>query len=174
MRSRPERTSTTSWDHQAMSFRPELIAARALVAGEGNLQKGHARRCKCGFDPGRDIAIELQPSNSTSLAISKQEIMLTPNTRSVPSSRRSRCRGWSIWSSNPPNPNVGIQQNHGGASHSSVATGSKGSWNSSTEPRRLPPGTESVPIVFETTNTPTSWPGSNGSPFRTSSRAPRQ
>jgi len=122
-----------------MSFRPELIAARALVAGEGNLQKGHARRCKCGFDPGRDIAIELQPSNSTSLAISQQEIMLTPNTRSVPSSRRSRCRGWSIWSSNPPNPNVGIQQNHGGASHSSVATGSKGSWNSSTEPAKTSP-----------------------------------
>ena len=158
-----------------MSFRPELIAARALVAGEGNLQKGHARRCKCGFDPGRDIAIELQLSNSTSLAISKQEIMLTPNTRSVPSSRRSRCRGWSL-------SGRATHQTQMWVSSRITAARPIPRWQQVPRahgtrvpnPRRLPPGTESVPIVFETTNTPTRWPGLDGSPFRTSSRAPRQ
>ena len=63
----------------------------------------------------------------------------------------------------------GIQQNHCKASQSWPATGSNGSWYSRTESRRL-----RFPVVvdaaaFETTNTSTGWPGSNGRSSRTSS-----
>jgi hypothetical protein len=75
----------------------------------------------------------------------------------------------SIRPSNPPDPNVGVQQNHRRASQSSLATDSNGSRNSSTESRRLRPPAAADPAVFETTNTSTGWPGSNGRPFKTSS-----
>ena len=70
---------------------------------------------------------------------------------------------------NPPDPNLGVQQNHCRASQSSLATGSNGSRNSRTESRRLrSPGVDD-PAVLETTNTSTGWPGSNGRPSKTSS-----
>jgi hypothetical protein len=74
-----------------------------------------------------------------------------------------------IRSRNPPNPNVGVQQNHCRASQSSLATGSNGSRNSRTEPRRLRPPAIVGAVVFDTTNTSTDWPGSNGRPSKTSS-----
>ena len=72
-----------------------------------------------------------------------------------------------IRSRNPPDPNVGVQQNHSRASQSSPATGSIGSRNSKTESRRLRPPAVADPAVFETTKTSTGWPGSNGRPFKT-------
>ncbi len=76
----------------------------------------------------------------------------------------------SFRSRNPPDPNVGVQQNHCRASQSSLATGSNGSWNSITEPRRFRlPAAVVDSAVFETTNTSTGWPGSNGRPFKMSS-----
>jgi hypothetical protein len=74
-----------------------------------------------------------------------------------------------IRSRNPPDPNVGVQQNHRRASQSSLATGSNGSRNSRTESRRLRPPAVVDPAVFESTNTSTGWPGSNGRPSKTSS-----
>src|ERR1039458_6628708 len=47
--------------------------------------------------------------------------------------------------------------------------GSHGSRNSRTESRRLRPAAVVDPAVFETTNTSTGWPGSNGRPSKTSS-----
>lgn len=79
----------------------------------GEMQKGHFRRCQCVLDPGRDIAIEVQPSilhqfgdlptgdnaNAERAIFAKFEKIPVP---------------WleSIWLSNLPNPNVGVQQNH--------------------------------------------------------------
>ncbi len=74
-----------------------------------------------------------------------------------------------IRSSNPPNPNVGVENDHFRASQSSLATGSNGSRNSRTESRRLPPTAAADAAALETTNTSTGWPGSKGSPSRTSS-----
>jgi hypothetical protein len=71
--------------------------------------------------------------------------------------------------SHPPDPDVGVQQNHRWASQSSLATGSNGSRYSSTEFRRLAPPSVANRAAFETTSTSTGWPGSNGSPSRTTS-----
>ena len=69
----------------------------------------------------------------------------------------------------PPDPDVGIQQDYRRASQSSLATGSNGSWNSRTDSRRLWLPDAVDPAVFESTNTSTGWPGSNGRPCKTSS-----
>ena len=55
------------------------------------------------------------------------------------------------------------------ASQPWLATGSKGSWYSRTESRRLWPPAAFDSAVFGTTNTSTGWPASNGKPFKTSS-----
>jgi hypothetical protein len=72
-------------------------------------------------------------------------------------------------SRNPPDPNVGVQQNQCRASQSSPPTGSNGSWNSRTESRRLRSPTVVDPAVFKTTSTSTRWPAANGRSFKTSS-----
>jgi hypothetical protein len=70
---------------------------------------------------------------------------------------------------NPPDPNVGVQQNHRRASQSSLATGSNGSRKSRTESRRLWSAAVVDAVGFDITSTSTGWPGSNGRPSKTSS-----
>ena len=134
------------------------------------VKKGHARFRKGAFYPKPDGPIELQPSvlhkfrdfptgddaNAEDAIRAKFEKLAVPRLQPI----RSR---------NPPNPNVGVQQNHSRASQSSPATGSNGSRNSKTESRRLWPPAAFDPAVFETTNTSTGWPGANGRPCKTTS-----
>jgi hypothetical protein len=131
------------------------------------VQKRDARFRKGAFYPRSDRAIEFQPTvlhkfgdfptrddaNAEDAVSAKFEKFAMPRLQPV----RSR---------NPPDPDVGVQQNHSRASQSSLATGSKGSRNSITESRRLRPAAVVDPAVFETTNTSTGWPGSNGRPFK--------
>ena len=138
------------------------------------VQKRHARFRKGGFYPKPDGAIELQPSvlhkfrdfptgvdtNGADAVSAKFEKFAVPRLQPI----RSR---------NPPDPNVGVQQNHRRASQSSLATGSNGSRNSRTESRRLRPPAVVDPAVFESSNTSTGWPGSNGRPSKTSSPSRR-
>ena len=134
------------------------------------VHKRHTRLGKGALHPKPDGPIELQPSvfhklrhfpagddaNAEDAVDAKFEKVAVPGLQPI----RAR---------NPPDPDVGVQQNHCRASQSSLATGSNGSRNSRTDPRRLrlPGGVE--PAVFETTNTSTGWPGSNGRPSKTSS-----
>ena len=133
-------------------------------------QKRHARLRKGALYPRLDGPIELHPSvlhefrdfptgddaNAEDAVRAKFEKFAVPRLQPI------RLR-------NPPDPNVGVQQNHSRASQSSLATGSNGSRNSKTESRRLRPPAVVDPAVFETTNTSTGWPGSNGRPSKTSS-----
>ena len=133
-------------------------------------QKGYTRFREGAFYPKSGGPIEPQPSNlhkfrdfptgddadAEDAVGSKFEKSAVPRLQSI----RSR---------NPPNPNVGVQQNHSRASQSSLATGSNGSRNSQTESRRLWPPAAVDPAGFETTNTSTGWPGANGRPCKTSS-----
>src|SRR6266852_4675096 len=135
------------------------------------VQKRHSRFRKGGCYPKPDRPIQLQPSvlhkfrdfptrddtNAEDAVRAKFEKLAVPRLQSI----RSR---------NPPNPNVGVQQNHCRASQSSLATGSNGLRNSRTESRRLRLPAVADPVVFETTKTSTGWPGSNGRPSKTSSR----
>ena len=74
---------------------------------------------------------------------------------------------------NPPNPDVGVQDDHNRASQSSLATGSSGSLYWRTDPRRSPCVALFEPAVFEITSTSTHSPGSKGSPLnRTSPCSP--
>src|ERR1700733_7836638 len=134
------------------------------------MQKGHALPCKGAFDPDPDFAIEFQSS-----VLHKFRDFPTGDDADAEDAVRAKFekvavpRLQSIRLSYPPDPNVGVQQNHRRASQSSLATGSDGSWNSRTESRRLPAAAVVGPAGFETTNTSTGWPGSNGRPSRTSS-----
>jgi hypothetical protein len=110
------------------------------------VQKRHARFRKGGFYPTPDGAIELQPSllhkfrdfprgddtNGADAVSAKFETFAVPRLQPI----RSR---------NPPDPNVGVRQNHRRASQSSLATGSNGSRNSRTESRRLRPRPSLIP-----------------------------
>jgi hypothetical protein len=96
------------------------------------------------------------------------EMILTPKTRSTPSSRSSRCLGCSRSGRETHQSQMWVQQNHCRASQSSLATGSNGSSNSTTESRRpRPPAVD--PVILDITNTSTGWPGSKGRPSKTSS-----
>ena len=132
--------------------------------------EGHARLHEGAFYPKPDGPIELQPSVLHQLcdfptgddAHAEDAVGAKFEKLAMPRLQPIRLR-------NPPNPNVGIQQNHSKASQSSLATGSNGSRNSKTESRRLRPAAVADAAVFETTNTSTGWPGANGRPCKTSS-----
>ena len=134
------------------------------------VQKRHARLRKGALYPKPDGPIELQPSvlhkfrdfpagddaNAEDAVSARFEKVAVPRLQPI----RAR---------NPPDPDVGVQQNHCRASQSSPATGSNGSRNSRTDSRRLRPPAVGDPAVFETTNTSTGWPASKGRPSKTSS-----
>jgi len=134
------------------------------------MQKRHARFRKSAFYPKPDGSVELHPSVLHQFgdfptgddADPEDAVRATFEKLTVPRLQPIRPR-------NPPDPNVGVQQNHRRASQSWLATGSNGSWYSRTEPRRLWLPVSFDPEVFGTTNTSTGWPGSNGRPFKTSS-----
>ena len=134
------------------------------------VQKRHARFGKGVFYPKPDGPIKLEPTvlhkfrdfptgddaNAEDAICAKLEKFAVPRLQPI------RLRS-------PPDPNVGVQQDHRRASQSSLATGSNGSRNSRTEFRRLRPKATADPAVFEITITSTGWPGSNGRPSNTSS-----
>ena len=132
--------------------------------------KRYARLREGAFHPKPDGAIKFQPSVLHKFgdfptgddADAENAVSATFEKVAVPPLQPLRSR-------NPPDPNVGVQQNHCRASQSSLATGSSGSRNSRTESRRLRSPTVVDPAVFGTTRTSTRWPGSNGRPFKTSS-----
>ena len=135
------------------------------------VQKGHARFSKGALYPKPDCPIKLQSSvlyefrdfPTRDNADAEDAVSAKFEKFAVSCLQPIRPR-------NPPDPNVGVQQNHCRASQSSLATGSNGSWNSITEPRRFRlPAAVVDSAVFETTNTSTGWPGSNGRPFKMSS-----
>ena len=131
--------------------------------------KRDSRFRKGAFYPKPDRPVQLQPSVSTNFATSQHEIMLTPTPgrRPVQEARDAQLQPFCL--GNPPNPYVGVQQNHCRASQSSPAIGSNGSWNSRTESRRLRASLEVNPGGFDNTKTSTGWPGSKGRSFRTNS-----
>src|ERR1039457_3873179 len=134
------------------------------------MQKGHARPFKGVFDPDPNFAIQLQSSVFHKLRdFPTGDDANTEDAVGAKFEKVAVLHLQSIRSSNPPDPDVGVQQNHCRASQSSPATGSNGSRNSRTESRRLRPPPVADPAAFETTNTSTGWPGSNGRPSRTSS-----
>jgi hypothetical protein len=134
------------------------------------MQKGHSRHGKGTFYPKTDVAIKLQSSVLHKLRDfptrddANSEDAVGANFEKV-----TVLRLQSIRPRDPPDPNVGVQQNHCRASQSSLATGSNGSWNSRTESRRLWSAAVPDSAAFETTNTSTGWPGSNGRSSRTTS-----
>ena len=133
-------------------------------------QKQHARLRKGALYPKLNGPVELQPSvlhkfrdfpagddaNAEDAVSAKFQEVAMPRLQPVRPG-------------NPPDPDVGVQQNHCKASQSSPATGSNGSRYSRTDSRRLRPPAVVDPEVLETTNTSTGSPGSNGKPFNTSS-----
>jgi hypothetical protein len=132
------------------------------------MQKRHSRFRKSAFYPKPDGSVELQPSVFHEFGdFPTRDHTYTENAVSATFEKFTVPRLQTIRPRNPPDPNVGIQQNHRNASQSWLATGSNGSWYSRTESRRLPGIVD--PAVFETTNTSTGWPGSNGRPSKTSS-----
>ena len=134
------------------------------------MQKRHARFRKSAFYPKPDGSVELQPSvlhefgdfPTRDDADPEHAVNSTFEKFTVPRLQPIRPR-------NPPDPNVGVQQNHFRASQSWLATGSNGSRYSRTESRRLRLPAAADPAVFESTNTSTGWPGSNGRSSKTSS-----
>ena len=134
------------------------------------VQKRDTRLSESGLYPKTDCPIELQPSVLDELCDfptrddtdTEYAVGATFEKLAVPRLEAIRPR-------NPPNPDVGIQQNHCRASQSSLATGSNGSRYSRTERRRL--GSPGVvdPAAFEITSTSTFWPASNGRPSKRSS-----
>jgi hypothetical protein len=134
------------------------------------VQKRQARFRKGAFYPKPNGPIKLQPS-----VLDKFRDFPTGDDANAKHAVRAKFEKFTvprlqpIRPGNPPDPNVGVQQNHCRASQSSLATGSNGSRNSRTESRRLRPPAVVDPAVFETTNTSTGWPGSNGRPSKTSS-----
>src|SRR5947208_3070360 len=129
------------------------------------MQKGHARFSKGGRYPSPDCPIELQPSvlyefgDFPTRDDADAEDAIGANFEKFTLSRLQPVR-----SRNPPDPNVGVQQNHRRASQSSLATGSNGSRYSITESRRLRLRSVAVvdPAGFAITSTSTGGPGSNG------------
>ena len=133
-------------------------------------QKRHAGSAKGAFYPKPDSAIKLQPAvldkfrdfparddaNPEDAIRAKFEKLAMPRLQPI----RPR---------NPPDPNVGVEQNHCKASQSLSATGSVGSRYSRTEFRRAPSAAALAPAVFEITNTSTGSPGSKGRPSKRSS-----
>ena len=134
------------------------------------VQKRDTRLGESGLYPKTDCPIELQPSVLDELCDfptrddtdTEYAVGATFEKLAVPRLEAIRPR-------NPPNPDVGIQQNHCRASQSSLATGSDGSQYSTTELRRLGSPAVVGPAVFEMTNTSTGWPASNGRPSKRSS-----
>lgn len=118
---------------------------RALVVGLGRLdhyswrerQQFHARLNEAVFDPMRNSPVQLQPSVLRELGY-----FPTGNDTDAKISVRASLKkltmfgGQSVRLRDPPDPNVGVQQDHRDASQSSLATGSNGSRYSRTESRR--------------------------------------
>lgn len=133
-------------------------------------KKRHAGRRQSALYPKPHGPVQLQPSTLHKFGYfptgddAHAEGAVTAKFEKVTVSRLQPLRP-----GNAPDPDVGVQQNHCKASQSSPATGSNGSRNSRTESRRPHPPATDDPAAFETTNTSTAWPGSNGRPSRTSS-----
>src|ERR1035441_5939510 len=118
------------------------------------MQKGHARPFKGVFDPDPNFAIQLQSSVFHKLGdFPTGDDANAEDAVGAKFEKVAVLRLQSIRLSNPPDPNVGVQQNHCRASQSSLATGSVGSWNRRTESRRLRPAAVAGRAVFEITNT---------------------
>src|SRR5260370_19258424 len=120
------------------------------------MQKRHAWFPKSAFYPKPDGPIKLQPS-----ALHKLRDFPTGDDTDAEGAVRAKFEEFAmpqlqpISSRNPPDPNVGVQQDHYRASQSSLATGSSELLNSRTESRRLRPSSVVNPAAFETTNTST-------------------
>lgn len=131
------------------------------------VQKGHTGFRESGLYPKPDWPIKLQPAVFHELGdFPARDHAHAEYPFRAAFKKFAMSTLQAIGSGNPPDPNVGVQQDHRRASQSSLATGSRGSWYSRTEFRRArSPAGE----LFEITKTSTGWPASNGRPSRRSS-----
>src|SRR5690242_9494160 len=116
------------------------------------MHEGDAGLSKSCVDPKSYCPIELQPSKfhefgdfpARDNADAEDAVSTEVEKFAVPPLQAIRLR-------HPPNPDVGIQQNHCRASQSSLATGSNGSRYSRTESRRLQSAAFLDAVLFEIT-----------------------